>query len=52
MAAEVDGHRDPPIGWLGRIRTEDGRIDLKRHGLLPIVSSVAAGLVRGGATID
>jgi CBS domain-containing protein len=48
MLAEVDGHRDPPIGWLGRIRTEDGRIDLKRHGLLPIVSSARLLALRYG----
>lgn len=27
-----------PIGLFGRIKTEDGRIDLKLHGILPIIS--------------
>jgi len=28
-----------PLNWLGRPRLEDGRIDLKKHGLLPIFSA-------------
>ena len=32
----AQGHR-APISFLGRLKTEDGRIDLKRYGLWPIV---------------
>ena len=31
-----------PLDLLGRFRTRDGRVDLKLHGLLPIVSSARA----------
>ena len=31
-----------PLDLLGRFRTKDGRVDLKFHGLLPIVSSARA----------
>jgi len=31
-----------PLDLLGRFRTRDGRLDLKLHGLLPIVSSARA----------
>lgn len=31
---------DPPLGWFGRFRAEDdGRIDLKRGGIMPIFSA-------------
>lgn len=33
---------------LGNIRTEDGRIDLKRHGLFPIVGAARALAIRHG----
>ncbi len=32
----------PARTWLGGIRTEDGRVDLKRSGLFPLVSAVRA----------
>jgi CBS domain-containing protein len=28
----------PPLGFLGRVRTEEGYVDLKRHALAPIVA--------------
>src|SRR5690606_40973316 len=28
----------PPLGLFGRVRTEEGFLDLKRHALAPIVS--------------
>lgn len=28
-----------PLGWFGRLRTEEGRVDLKIGGLLPLVST-------------
>ncbi|MBU1212670.1 MAG: CBS domain-containing protein [Alphaproteobacteria bacterium] len=30
---------DTPFGWTGRVKLVDGRIDLKRFGLMPIFSS-------------
>ena len=30
---------DSPIGWFGRLRTEEGRVDLKKGGLMPIFSA-------------
>lgn len=32
----------PVRTWLGGLRTQDGRIDLKRSGLLPLVSAIRA----------
>ncbi len=29
----------PPLGWFGRFRLEDGRMDLKKGGIMPIFSS-------------
>jgi CBS domain-containing protein len=36
LTEAAQGHR-APISFLGRLKTEDGRIDLKRYGLWPIV---------------
>lgn len=41
MAAAGESHGSP-FDLLGRLRTVDGRIDLKRHGLLPVVSGARA----------
>lgn len=30
---------DSPTGWFGRLKLDDGRIDLKMHGILPIFST-------------
>jgi DNA polymerase-3 subunit epsilon/CBS domain-containing protein len=51
MLSEADGHREPPIGFLGQLKTEDGRIDLKRYGLLPIVSSARLLALRHGVAL-
>ncbi len=51
MLSEADGYREPPIGLLGRIKTDDGRIDLKRYGLLPIVSSARLLALRHGVAV-
>jgi DNA polymerase-3 subunit epsilon/CBS domain-containing protein len=51
MLAEVDEHRDAPITLLGQIRTEEGRLDLKRFGLLPIVSSARLLALRHGVSM-
>lgn len=37
--AETSAVQESAFGLFGRLRTEKGRIDLKRRGLLPIVSS-------------
>jgi CBS domain-containing protein len=38
-----------PISWLGRFKTEgDGRIDLKRHGIMPIFSAARVLALRHG----
>ena len=38
----------PRLGFLGRLPVERGRVDLKRHGLLPLVSLVRALALRSG----
>ena len=38
----------PRLGFLGRLPVEGGRVDLKRHGLLPLVSLVRALALRSG----
>ena len=38
LLANQIGSWSPPLGFLGRIQTEDGRVDLKRGGLFPIVA--------------
>lgn len=39
LLAEVGGDHKPPLTFLGGIKTEEGRVDLKRGALLPIVSA-------------
>ena len=39
LLAEASAVEDAPFGLFGRLRREDGRIDLKRRGLLPIVAN-------------
>ncbi len=38
LLAQSAGAREPGFNWLGRFRTEQGRIDLKKVGLFGIVS--------------
>jgi DNA polymerase-3 subunit epsilon/CBS domain-containing protein len=38
LLAEAAGSVEPGIGWFGRIRTHEGRIDLKKAGLFGIVT--------------
>lgn len=47
MALELQGRR-APLGLLGGFRTENGRLDLKRHGLFPIVAGARALALRHG----
>jgi DNA polymerase-3 subunit epsilon/CBS domain-containing protein len=37
--AESSGEFESGIGWFGRLRSRDGRIDLKKYGLFPIVTT-------------
>jgi signal-transduction protein with cAMP-binding, CBS, and nucleotidyltransferase domain len=49
MAASV-GALLPLLGYFGRLRTVNGRVDLKRCGILPIVSVARALALRIGST--
>ena len=40
-----------PLGLFGQLRSEQGRIDLKRNGLLPIVSIARVMALRIGSTV-
>lgn len=42
LLAEPAGAAQPGLGWFGRIKTEQGRIDLKRAGLFGLVSVARA----------
>jgi len=47
LAEAASGHK-APIGFLGRLRTEDGRLDIKRYGLWPIVQGARLLALRHG----
>ena len=36
------------IGWFGRIKLSDGRIDLKKNGIMPIFSAARIGAIANG----
>ncbi len=38
LLAEAAGEFDSGLGWFGRVKSENGRVDLKRHGLFGIVT--------------
>ncbi len=40
----------PPLGMFGALRTQEGRVDLKRFGLMPIVSIARTLALRVGST--
>jgi DNA polymerase-3 subunit epsilon/CBS domain-containing protein len=42
LLVEPAGAVEPGLGWFGRFRTEQGRIDLKKAGLFGIVSAARA----------
>jgi CBS domain-containing protein len=48
MAEEVMGYRSP-VGFFGNLRQEDGHLDLKLHGLFPLVAGARAMALRHGA---
>jgi CBS domain-containing protein len=39
LLADANSGYESAVGWLGRLRTDNGRVDLKRSGLFPIVSA-------------
>jgi CBS domain-containing protein len=50
LLAEWIGTRSPAVGMFGRFRTVEGRIDLKRGGLMPVVSIARTLALRVGST--
>lgn len=46
LLAETAGAVRPALNWLGRFKTDQGRIDLKRTGLFGIVSTARALAIR------
>jgi signal-transduction protein with cAMP-binding, CBS, and nucleotidyltransferase domain len=49
LGAEVS-EMGPPLGLFGTFRTEQGRVDLKKGGLLPLVSAARVMALRDGST--
>ena len=47
LTEAAQGH-EAPIGLLGRLKTQEGRIDLKRHGLWPVVQATRVLALRHG----
>jgi signal-transduction protein with cAMP-binding, CBS, and nucleotidyltransferase domain/DNA polymerase III epsilon subunit-like protein len=52
LMAEWVGGLGPKIGMFGRLRTVDGRIDLKRGGLMPLVNIARTLALRVGSTAN
>jgi signal-transduction protein with cAMP-binding, CBS, and nucleotidyltransferase domain len=50
LLAEWVGGLRPPLGMFGVLRTKEGRVDLKRGGLMPIVSIARTLALRVGST--
>lgn len=50
LLAESIAARGSPLGLFGRLRTENGRVDVKRCGLLPLVGFARALALRVGST--
>ncbi len=50
LLAEWVGGLRPPLGMFGALRTKEGRVDLKRGGLMPIVSIARTLALRVGST--
>jgi DNA polymerase-3 subunit epsilon/CBS domain-containing protein len=46
LLVEAAGVVEPALGWFGRFKTEQGRIDLKKAGLFGIVSAARALAIR------
>jgi CBS domain-containing protein len=47
LLAESAGQVEPPVGWFG-IRTEEGRVDLKKGGLFAIVAAARVLAMKNG----
>lgn len=47
LAAQLD-NRENPFTFLGKFKTENGRIDLKKFGLFPVVAGARALAIRHG----
>ena len=45
------GDFESPLGWLGRFRLDDGRIDLKKCGLMPLFSCARSIALRHGLAV-
>ncbi|MEE4235900.1 MAG: DUF294 nucleotidyltransferase-like domain-containing protein [Anderseniella sp.] len=45
------GDFESPVGWLGRFKLDDGRIDLKKCGLLPLFSCARVLALRHGLSV-
>lgn len=50
LAGEIEGF-SPPLGILGGIKLQDGRVDLKKGGLFPIVAGARAIAMRHGLAL-
>jgi CBS domain-containing protein len=50
LLAEWVGGLRPPLGLFGTLRSKEGRVDLKRGGLMPIVSIARTLALRVGST--
>ena len=48
LLAETGGKARPAVGLFGRLKTEDGRVDLKRGGLLAVTSAARVLAIRYG----
>ena len=48
LLAETNASQEDAFGFLGRLKTSEGRVDLKRLGLRPIVSSARLLALRHG----
>jgi CBS domain-containing protein len=46
LLAETAGATEPALGWLGRFKTKQGRIDLKKTGLFGIVTAARVLAIR------
>ena len=45
------GDFESPVGWLGRFKLDDGRVDLKKAGLLPLFSCARVLALRHGLAV-
>jgi CBS domain-containing protein len=48
LLAEASAGHESAVGWFGRLRTDNGRVNLKRAGLFPIVSAARVLAIRHG----